>query len=107
MTKIALTPNEVSELMGMVYDSAFEAVQSQSLISKICEMFPCVGATAYGIEEDTILPAFAAAGVSDGFMSRPHQLAFRNRDNVRTADALERILNGFVTRFKLFVADEE
>lgn len=107
MMKADLTPKDTSDLIGLVYDSAFEEVQWQSLISRICEMFPGVGGAAYGIEEDTILPAFAGAGTTKSFMSRSHQLAFRNKDNERTADALERTPNGFVTRFKLFVADEE
>jgi DNA-binding CsgD family transcriptional regulator len=40
MSKISLNPEELSDLIGLVYDSALEPDQWRSLRDRICEMFP-------------------------------------------------------------------
>ena len=69
MTQISLTPEELSDLIGLVYDSAFEDVQWQSLLTRLTEFFPGVGGIAFGVDQDIVHPAFARAGVSARFLT--------------------------------------
>ncbi len=56
-----LTPEELSDLIGLVYDSAFEEVQWKKLLTRIGQMFPGVGAVAWGYEGDMMLPEYVNA----------------------------------------------
>ena len=56
MTQNNLSPEDLSQLIGLVYDSAFEEVQWQSLLRKISQMYPGIGALAWGYEGDQMFP---------------------------------------------------
>lgn len=106
MTGTSLTADALSDLIGLTYDSAFEEVQWQSLISRICTMFPGVGGCAYGIEGDVSLPKFVSVGLSEALGARRIPLSICNKNNLSFTDALARTPNGFVTRTKRYVAEE-
>ena len=106
MSQMNLSPEELSDLIGLVYDSAFEEVQWQSLLTRLTELFPGVGAFAYGLDQETILPAFARAGASDRFFGKAVTLDFKNKSEMTTAEAMELTPNGFVTRVLTFVDDD-
>ena len=101
MTKISLTPEELSDLIGLTYDSAFEDQQWSSLLRRICTMFPGVDATAYGYEGDTMLPEYAST-VSGGLFTKRLDFGFKTLTNMSAAEAMHKTPNGFVTRTKLF-----
>lgn len=106
MKKIALTPEDLSNLIGLVYDSAFEHVQWQSLLNRITELFPGVGGLAYGIDGNDTLPAFATAGVSDAFFSTPVSLDIVGKSGLTAPEAVRLSPNGFVARSKV-IYDEQ
>ena len=39
MTTVDLSPEDLSGLVGLVYDSAFEEVQWKSFLRRMCQMF--------------------------------------------------------------------
>lgn len=102
MSQISLSPEELSDLIGLVYDSAFEEVQWQSLLTRITELFPGVGGVAYGTDGDLMIPAFARAGVSDAFFSDPTEINIEIKSGLTPPEALRLTPNGFVARSKVF-----
>lgn len=107
MQSIRLAHEELSDLIGLTYDSAFEKVQWQSLLMRLSELFPGIGAVAYGLDNDTILPAFAKAGAGEAYFSKPVVLDFKNKSNMTTAEAMELTPNGFVTRVLHYVDEDD
>ncbi|MFY0596243.1 MAG: helix-turn-helix transcriptional regulator [Cognatishimia sp.] len=102
MDKLSFTSEELSELIGVVYDSAFEEVQWKTLLNKISKMFPGVGAVAWGYDGDTMLPEYISAGERALF---PKSFEFNMRTDVgeTIADAVKRTPNGYVVRtFRYF-----
>ncbi|MEM8802869.1 MAG: helix-turn-helix transcriptional regulator [Pseudomonadota bacterium] len=106
MSQISLSPEELSDLIGLVYDSAFEEVQWQSLLTRITELFPGVGGVAYGTDGDLMIPAFARAGVSDAFFSDPTEINIEIKSGLTPPEALRLTPNGFVARSKVFFDDD-
>ena len=102
MSKIDLSPEELSELIGLVYDSAFEEVQWQSLLSRICSYFPGVGGFAFGMDGDTIVPAFAKSGVKQEFLSQDIPVDLKTTTGMNCTEATARTPNGYVSRTKVF-----
>ena len=101
MSQINLSPEELSDLIGLVYDSAFENVQWQSLLTRISKLFPGVGCCAYGFDGEIALPAFAKAGVRDTFLAKPSRLDIISNSGFTVAELVRRTPNGFVARSKL------
>ena len=62
MTTVDLSPEDLSGLIGLVYDSAFEEVQWKSFLRRMCQMFPGIGAVAWGYEGDYMFPEYARGG---------------------------------------------
>ena len=102
MSKIDLSPEELSELIGLVYDSAFEEVQWQSLLSRICAYFSGVGGFAFGMDGDTIVPAFAKSGVKQEFLSQDIPVDLETTTGMNCTEATARTPNGYVSRTKVF-----
>lgn len=109
MSNFTLTPEELSDLIGLTYDSAFEEQQWQSLLRRICGMFPGVGAVAYGYEGDTLLPEYAGT-ISGGLFTESLKIGLKVQNNMTAmtvAESMQQTPRGFVTRSKLFVGHDE
>ncbi len=106
MRRIDFTHEELSELIGVVYDSAFEEVQWKTLLTKISQMFPGVGALAWGYEGDTMLPEYASGSQTPIFPSS-FEFNMKNDMGETIADSVKRTPNGFVVRTKLYFPDHE
>lgn len=106
MEKMAHSPEELSELIGVVYDSAFEEVQWKSLLKRISLMFPGVGALAWGYDRDTMLPEYVNGGPTTLF---PRSFEFNMRNDVgeTIADAVKRTPNGYVVRMRKHFSEEQ
>ncbi|MEM9911113.1 MAG: helix-turn-helix transcriptional regulator [Pseudomonadota bacterium] len=107
MSQIDLSPEELSDLIDLVYDSAFEEVQWQSLLARICTFFPGVGGFAYGIDGDKIVPAFAKAGEGTLLLSKPIPLDLKTKEGLTCADATALTPNGYVGRTKVVFDEAE
>ncbi|MEM8581755.1 MAG: LuxR C-terminal-related transcriptional regulator [Pseudomonadota bacterium] len=107
MSQINLTPEELSDLIGLVYDSVFEEVQWQSLLTRICAYYPGVGGVAFGMDGDTIVPAFAKSGVKREFLSQDFRVDLKTKSGMTCTEATARTPNGFVSRTKVFFDRDE
>ena len=59
MTQPHLEPDVLSDLIGLVYESATGEPQWQALIDRLADLFPGVSAQVVPYEGETFLPAFA------------------------------------------------
>ncbi len=107
MSKNDLSPEELSDLIGLVYDSAFEEVQWQSLLNRICAYYPGVGGFAFGMDGDTIVPAFALSGVKQEFLSQDITVDLKTKTGMSCTEATARTPNGYVSRTKLFFDQDD
>ncbi|UZD92464.1 helix-turn-helix transcriptional regulator [Cognatishimia activa] len=101
MKRLSFTPEELSELIGIVYDSAFEEVQWKTLLRTLSKMFPGIGALAWGYDGDTMLPEYVSAGQNPIFPS-PFQFNMKNDVGETISEAVKRTPNGFVVNTKLY-----
>ncbi len=106
MAKLSFSPEELSELIGIVYDSAFDDVQWKSLLTRISQMFPGVGAVAWGYEGDTMLPEYVSASQNTLF-PMPFEFNLRNEVGETIADAVKRTPNGYVVRTNLYFPENQ
>ncbi|MDC0738550.1 LuxR C-terminal-related transcriptional regulator [Cognatishimia sp. SS12] len=106
MAKPIFSPEELSELIGVVYDSAFEDVQWKGLLTTIRKMFPGVGALAWGYDGDTMLPEYVNAGQTPIFPS-PFEFNMKNEIGETIAEAVKRTPNGFVVRTKNYFPEAQ
>lgn len=60
MSAIKLTPHEISDLIGAVYDSSMEKNQFQGLIEKLVGHFPGIAAMVIGQENLMLTPIYSA-----------------------------------------------
>jgi len=67
MAGTGLSPEELSDLIGLVYDSAFEENQWKSLIDRLCALFPGTMACVYGYDGE--FDAVTASCSSHGRLS--------------------------------------
>ncbi|WP_076444626.1 helix-turn-helix transcriptional regulator [Roseivivax lentus] len=102
MDEIMITPDELSDLIGLVYDSAFEAQQWKSLIDRIAQLFPGIGAIVYGIDGEMMLPEYASTDLPQ-FIVEPVRMDLGLIDNVLPHEAWRALPNGFVSRTKKFM----
>lgn len=60
MSAIKLSPNEISDLIGAVYDSSMEKNQFQSFIEKLVGYFPEIAAMVIGQENLMLTPIYSS-----------------------------------------------
>ncbi|MEE2945616.1 MAG: helix-turn-helix transcriptional regulator [Pseudomonadota bacterium] len=106
MSKLSFTPEELSELIGLVYDSAFEEVQWQSLLKKITELFPGIGGIAWGYDGDTMLPEYVSAD-ADMLFPRSFDFNMKNNFGETMSESVKRVPNGFVARTMMIYSEHE
>ena len=106
MTQNNLSPEDLSQLIGLVYDSAFEEVQWQSLLRKISQMYPGIGALAWGYEGDQMFPEYSKGDHAQAFTEMV-PLEVKTIQNRTTAEATKMTPNGFVIRTAEFFDDDE
>ncbi|UWR21210.1 helix-turn-helix transcriptional regulator [Sulfitobacter sp. S190] len=106
MAAIPPTPEELSDLIGLVYDSAFEQAQWHAFMTRICEMFPGVAAMVHGTIGDQQTVKFASAEISQTLSRKPLQLTYAI-NGMPAAQAMPLTPNGFVARSKKFVVESE
>lgn len=114
MSRPSLSPNELSDLIGLAYDAAFDDPPWQSLLDRLIQLFPGVGANVYAYHNDMVLPEYSASGVSEFFsepaaldlmelgLRVPGDLNLGRPNTMFIAEALQHMANGFVARTKLF-----
>lgn len=108
MAQINFTPEKLSDLIGVVYDSAFEEVQWQLLLDELCRLFPGICGMAYGFDQDDVPPAFARAGMSEAPFADPTTMFdMKTKFGMSIAEALEITPNGWVAPVFTFMDEQE
>lgn len=113
-----MSPEDLSDLIGLVYDSAFEDRPWQSLLDRISQIFPGLGANVFAYEDKVALPEYAHTG-EEGFYTQttsvdlmdqglriPEYLNLPASNSLFIADALRHMRNGFVARSKHFFHED-
>ena len=106
MTTVDLSPEDLSGLVGLVYDSAFEEVQWKSFLRRMCQMFPGIGAVAWGYEGDYMFPEYARGG-EEAIFPEVALMEMRTLTNQTTSEITKVIPNGYVSRTKLHFEEAE
>lgn len=114
MSDVNLSPEELSELIGLVYDSAFDPQPWQSLLDRLTELFPGIGANVYAYDEDGILPEYTHSGGREFYrnptpidlmeqgLNVPDYLNLATPASMAMAEGMRLMQNGFVARTKSF-----
>lgn len=114
MTDLYLSPEALSDLIGLVYDSAFDAQPWQSLLDRLTTLFPGIGANVYAYDENGILPEFTYSGGSAFYcdptpvdlmeqgLNIPDYLDLATPASMAVAEGMRFMQNGFVARTKAF-----
>ena len=114
MTSVNLSPEELSELIGLAYDSAFEPQPWQSLLDRLTALFPGVGANVYAYDKKGLLPEYTHSGGHEFFPDRipidlmeqglnvPDYLNLPTPASMAVAEGMRLMQNGFVARTKVF-----
>jgi DNA-binding CsgD family transcriptional regulator len=100
MTDMNLSPEKLSELIGLVYDSAFEKDQWTSFLQKIGQMYPGVGAVAWGHDGNEMFPEYTG-GASKPVFTGKLLLEMKVYDTLSVSEAAKMTPNGFVARSKI------
>lgn len=106
MATVDLTPEDLSGLIGLVYDSAFEEVQWKSFLHRMCQMFPGIGAVAWGYEGDYMFPEYARGG-EEAIFPKVALMEMRTLTNQTTSEITKVIPSGYVSRTKLHFEEAE
>ncbi|WP_342069991.1 helix-turn-helix transcriptional regulator [Yoonia algicola] len=105
MEKVLISPEELSNLIGLTYDSAFEDPQWKSLIDRITQLFPGIGGIVYGTEGDTVLPEYAHSALSQLFVE-PFRIDFGINGDPRPGVGFRDAPNGHVSHSREFMDEE-
>ena len=97
---------ELSELIGLIYDSAFERVQWQSLLRKISQMYPGVGTVAWGYEGSVMFPEYSG-GAREQIFTAKVSIEMKINDNLTMSEAAQITPNGFVARSRVVFDEDE
>ncbi|MCY6382861.1 helix-turn-helix transcriptional regulator [Hoeflea prorocentri] len=114
MNDVNLSPEELSELIGLAYDSAFEPRPWQSLLDRLTALFPGIGANVYGYDENGPLPEYSYSGGREFYrdptqvdlmelgLNVPDYLNLATPASMAVAEGIRHMQNGFVARTKVF-----
>jgi DNA-binding CsgD family transcriptional regulator len=92
MKNAPMAAEELSDLIGLVYDSAFEEVQWKSLIDRIAARFPGLASAVHVHEGARFLPAYVTSR-GGGFMSFSDSSV-----DTFAVPGMIRVQNGYVAR---------
>ena len=106
MTMEKPSNEELSELIGLIYDSAFEGVQWQSLLRKISQMYPGVGTVAWGYEGSVMFPEYSG-GAREQIFTAKVSIEMKINDNLTMSEAAQITPNGFVARSRVVFDEDE
>ena len=99
MKPVEISPEELSGLIGLIYESAFEDPQWKRFLDRMAQLFPGMGGMVLGHQGNKFFPAYAGTGV----VHEPFKRADIEVDivNLRNENVLEAYLtspNGFIAR---------
>ena len=107
MPDIPITQEQLSDLIGVAYESAFEERQWEGLLTRLHQLFPEIGGIAYAHDGDTMLPPVAAIR-SDGRNWWEDAIRFvtKNTDDVGAFEAMKGVAAGWIARTEKYFDEE-
>jgi len=108
MSEIDLSPEDLSDLIGVVYQSAFEERQWFTLMSRLTEIVPGVAGGVIPFDGMQIVPSgIATENAPETLVTEPAVLDFATTTGVNALKAmLGNDKNGYVARSEKFFAPE-
>lgn len=92
-----LTHEDLSELIGLIYESAFETPQWERFLARMSQHFPGTGSFVFVHEGEHILPTYAQTGrFSKLLATSGFKVDFSNTQSMPALSATLRASNGFV-----------
>lgn len=102
-----LSHEELSDLIGLIYESAFEDPQWKRFLGRMSQHFPGTGAFVFVHEGENILPTYAETGKFSGLLKTTgYNVDFSNKDNLPALSGSLSASNGFVARSMKDVDEE-
>ena len=108
MESARLSPGELSDLIGLVYESAFDTPQWSALLNRISALFPGTAGLVVPFDGDVMMPCEATTpGLPRALLGQPVLLNCRTVDNRAALESLRRAPNGFIPRSRKFFSEEQ
>lgn len=104
MKPVEISSEELSRLIGLIYESALESPQWKRFLDRMARLFPGTGAMVFGHEGERIFPAYVETGrIPEVLSTTGFEVDFLNKENVAGLTSMLRSPNGFVGRSKKYV----
>lgn len=104
MKPVEISHEELSGLIGLIYESAFETPQWKRFLDRMAQLFPGIGAMLFGHEGERVFPSYVHSGkLPDILRTTGFEVDFLNVQNIGGLSATLLAPNGFVGRSKKYV----
>ncbi len=103
MTPVEISHEELSGLIGLIYESALEDPQWKRFLDRMGQLYPGIGALVYGHEGERMFPAYVQ---TQEFLSDEAEVDVFTPDKQPALTATLRAPNGFIARSRTQVDQE-
>ncbi|SEN70774.1 DNA-binding transcriptional regulator, CsgD family [Roseovarius tolerans] len=99
MKPVEISHEELSDLIGLIYESALEDPQWKRFLDRMAQLFPATSAMVLGHQGNRLFPAYTGTGVRhERFERAGIECDLVNRRNENALASLVTMPNGFVAR---------
>lgn len=107
MKPVKLSHEELSSLIGLIYESAFEDPQWKRFLDRMAELFPGSGGLVFVHENERVFPTYSQTEViSERLMQEGCEVDFVNIFDRNPLKDTLRAMNGFIARSKKYIDKE-
>ncbi len=104
MKPVEISHEDLSCLIGLIYESAFEDPQWKRFLDRMAQLFPGIGGLVYAHEGERIFPSYLQTGKVPEFLNKTgFDADFLSTQNEGGLTSNLRAPNGFVGRSKKYV----
>ena len=104
MKPVEISHEELSGLIGLIYESAFKTPQWKRFLDRMAQLFPGIGAMLFGHEGERVFPSYVHSGkLPDILRTTGFEVDFLNVQNIGGLSATLLAPNGFVGRSKKYI----
>lgn len=108
MKPVEISHEELSALVGLIYESALEDPQWKRFLDRMGQLFPATSAMVLGHQGNRLFPAYTASGVRHARFERAGiEVDFVNHRNENALMSNSKMPNGFVGRTRKLTDHEE
>ncbi len=104
MKPVEISHEQLSGLIGLIYESALEDPQWQRFLDRMVQVFPGTGAMLFGHEGERVFPSYVHTGkLPNVLRTVGFEVDFLNVQNIGGLSSMLLSPNGFVGRSKRYV----